>query len=135
MAGAGTIGNVSATALLNYFFKQAPYLHLSDMWIGLSTSTPNDDGTGVTEPNVNNYSRVQVDADNWNDAVNSVIKNNGPVSFPTASGSWGTITYFVLYDAETAGNFLGSGQLGASQAVGLNDILQFADQQIEITLA
>lgn len=137
MAGAGTIGDVAATALLNYLFHQTAYLHSSVIWIGLSTTTPNDDGSNVTEPVGNNYSRQDADTDEWETASGSEIQNALAISFPTASGSWGTVTHFVLYDAQTSGNFLGSGTIngGSGQAIGLNDILQFAVHAITVTLA
>lgn len=87
----------------------APTIH-----VGLSTTAPAEDGTNVTEPVGNGYARVATAAGDWNtatDADPSVIDNANAVTFPQASGSWGTVTHFVLFDAATAGNVLTSGAL------------------------
>jgi len=56
------------------------------------------------------------------------------ITFPTASGSWGTITHFALFDALTTGNMLMSGALTASQAITTNQIARFAIGALDITL-
>jgi len=66
---------------------------------GLSTSTPTDAGGNITEPS-NGY--AQVSFNTWNAAspVSNVetATNNGAIVFsPGPTGSWGTITYGILY--------------------------------------
>ncbi len=53
--------------------------------------------TGITEPSGNNY--AQVEFDTWNAASGNpeAATNNGAITMPTPSGSWGLITYSVLY--------------------------------------
>jgi hypothetical protein len=45
------------------------------------------------------------------------MQNNIAITFPTATGSWGTVTYFGIYDASTAGNLVGYGALTSSQTI------------------
>ena len=50
------------------------------------------------------YARVSTAGADWNtatDADPSVVTNANAIEFPTASGSWGTVTHFALYDAAT----------------------------------
>jgi hypothetical protein len=62
--------------------------------VGLSTSTPADAGTGITEPSGNNYGRVTVAT--WNASSGGASANTGDIDFPTPSGSWGLITYTIV---------------------------------------
>lgn len=70
-------------------------------WLGLSTTTPAEDGTNITEPVGNNYSRVQVTG--WEVTAASILRNTATISWPNPSASWGLCTYVVCYTASTAG--------------------------------
>ena len=102
----------------------APNVH-----IALSTTTPHPDGTGSTEPVGNGYARQPAGAAVWNPATvaSPSVKDNGTaVTFPQATGSWGTITHLVVYDALAAGNVIAFGALTASKAIDTDDTLNFA---------
>jgi hypothetical protein len=134
MAGAGTFSDILENGLLNYFFKGTAFT--KTVYVGISTSTPNDDGTGVTEHAIgdDSYARVQTSTATWEVSSAGVTANAVAITFPEASGAgWGTVTHFVLYDAATAGNFLGSGSIG-SQAVAAGETLQFDAGDLTITL-
>ena len=90
------IGNVFKT-------KTSPALP-STYYIGLSTTTPTSDGTGVSEPSDPAYTRVALTS--LTAPVGGVIRNDQVISFPDSTEDWGTITHFVLYDARTGGNLL-----------------------------
>lgn len=73
--------------------------------IGLSTTTPADDGTNITEPVGNGYARASVDntTANWGDAAAGVKSNAAEITFPAASGGgWGTVTHWILYSGGVA---------------------------------
>lgn len=109
--------NYAAQAALNAIFGKlsnwgalasAPTLH-----VGLSTTTPLADGTNFTEPSTgspsNGYARVATAAGVWNPATladPSVLDNASEIAFPEALSSWGTMTYFGLFDALSGGNLL-----------------------------
>ena len=167
---AGVIFTGFADTVLDWLFRAQALSQPTHVKMALSTSTPADDGTGITEPVGNNYS--QQNFDTWNaaadlgsttvngdsnsgqavlnvaattnfvvgnrvligdgtarfevgvilsiqagvsltltsnltythtavqgDAVISpeTAQNNGAITMPTPSGSWGLITYTVLY--------------------------------------
>jgi hypothetical protein len=132
----------TAAALLNSLLSNtsdfgalasAPSIH-----VGLSTSTPAEDGTNVTEPVGNNYARVAVPGPaNWDaatDADPSVADNTNVITFPTPSGSWGTVTHFVIFDALTLGNVIASGALTTSRAINNGDSVNFQAGELDITL-
>lgn len=101
------IGNYTTYAndmLLNYLMSQAKY-------IALSTTNPTIDGSGLSEPVGNNYSRQPTSTKDWNEANAGSVSNSVEFDFPTPSGSWGTIAYLVLMDAESEGNVLAYSQI------------------------
>ena len=83
---------------------------LANVYVGLLT-TPASCTSDGTEASGGSYARVAVAAANWgqNPAGGSVVQNNATVTFPAATGSWGTITGIGLYDASSSGNLLFAG--------------------------
>jgi hypothetical protein len=79
----------------------------ASVWIGLSTTKPNDDGTGITEPAIgtNAYARVaKTNNDtNWPDAAARVKANGTAITFPAPTGAWAAgaaLRFFVLFDED-----------------------------------
>lgn len=89
-------------------------------YLGLSTTAPNRDGTGYTEPDASaGYGRVKLgnDASSWQAmkaASLGATTNESTIFFPEATASWGTCTHYLLFDAETGGNLLAYGPLDES---------------------
>lgn len=130
----GRISDTYANNLLDVAFGKSASSWPSVVYIGLSTTTPTNTGTNVTEPTGNGYARVAVpnDATHWPAASSRAKANGGPVTFTAATGSWGTITHFVMYDAASSGNFLAWGAV-TSTPITTNDQASFATGQITIT--
>lgn len=106
------------------------------VYLALCTSAPTDSALG-TEPSGNGYGRVAVtnNATNWPNAATAQKKNGTVITFPNATGSWGTITHWMLMDHATntaAANMVCWGDLGSSRAVSSGDIPQFAVNAIVI---
>lgn len=85
-------------------------------YVGLSTTTPNADGTGVTEPSADvGYVRVQLGA--VTSPSNGVVTNSSAIAWNDSTGDWGTITHFVIFDSETGGTPLIFGELSNPRTV------------------
>lgn len=71
--------------------------------LALSTTTPNDDATNITEPSGGSYARFSItnDGTSWNAAASGSIDNKIAFEFPQATADWGIITWWVLYDGAT----------------------------------
>jgi hypothetical protein len=72
--------------------------------LGLSSSQPGKDGSSITEPSGGSYTRVVNIANttaNWPDASAGSKSNANAVLFPTATASWGTMAYWVLFETGT----------------------------------
>ena len=102
--------------------------------MGLSTADPADDGSGLAEPSGNAYARVQTSASDWNTASGGSLDNANDITFPQATGSWGAITHFALFDAATGGNMLAHGALSQSKTIGTGDTAQFAAGDLDVSL-
>lgn len=114
------------------------YTPPATLYIGLSTSAINEDGSGITEPSGNAYARVAVanTSANWAAAAGSPsAKTNAvAINFPQASGSWGTITHLFISDAASGGNVLVKSAVGTSKTIASGDTASFAIGDISITL-
>lgn len=128
----GSFSNYLEVELLDHVFKTTAYTVPTNIYVALSTADPTDSGGSIAEPSGNNYARTVCNT--WDAAASGATANTGAVTFPTASGSWGTITHFALYDASTSGNMLVHGSLAASKAIGNGDTASFAAGAIDITL-
>lgn len=87
----------------------------SAYYIGLSTSAPNVNGSGVTEPTGSGYARMELT--NLGEPNSGVVSNTGAIDFPESTASWGTVTHFVIYDAPSGGNLLQYGPLSTPRTI------------------
>jgi hypothetical protein len=62
------------------------------------------------------------------------MSNDGAITFPTATGNWGTVTHFGIFDASTSGNLLVWGALAVSKVVNTGDTASFATGELDLTL-
>ena len=105
----------------------------STYYIGLSTSAPDEDGTGATEPSSSaGYARVAIS--NLGDPVNGEVSNEQAISFNESTSSWGTITHYVIYDAATSGNLLMYGQFLIPRIVETGTTLRENDLRVLETI-
>ena len=116
------VTNATKKALLDAWYSAAAIGAPATHHFGLSTTTPAEDGTNVTEPSGNNYGRFAMTANTTNfplsTAADPTVKTNGTViTFPTASGSWGTVTHVTQHTASTAGSVTDWQALSAGQAI------------------
>jgi hypothetical protein len=115
--------------LLDYFV--ATY-GVTTKYIGLSSTTPTEAGANITEPTTGAYARVATTSADWSAASGTapaVKTNTAAKAFPTATADWlsgASLTYFVLFDASTAGNALAFGLLTTAKNVLNGDTASFA---------
>lgn len=122
--------------LLDHVWGNASYSAPANLYVGLSTTTPAEDGTNITEPGGGSYARVTIvnNATNWPAASAGSKANGTAITFVKATGSWGTVTHFMFFDAITTGNALAFGALTASKTIDTDDTASFAIGDLTITL-
>jgi hypothetical protein len=130
---AGSFSNYLELEILDHVFGKGSYTPPT-IYVGLSTADPTESGSGIAEPSGNAYARVATTGATWTTASGGAISNAADITFPEATGSWGTITHFFLSDAATNGNVLAYGALGTSKAIGSGDTAKFATGDLDVTL-
>lgn len=119
------MGNVFAT-------KTSPATP-TDYYLGLSTGTPTVSGTGVVEPTQSKgYQRIALM--DLSQPTNGLITNTEELSFPESTASWGTITHFVIYDAQTGGNLLMFDALSTARVIEAETVLLVRNNSLRLSL-
>lgn len=129
----GSFSDYLENKLLDHIVGKTAFT-MPTVYVGVSTADPLDDDSGLAEPSGNNYARVATAGGDWNAASGGATSNANAITFPQASGSWGTVSHFALFDAAAAGNILAHGSLDESKVVGNGDTLSFAAGDLDITL-
>ena len=100
-------------------------------YVSLHTADPGN--TGASEVSGSAYAR-QGPITFANAGNNpTVASNSAIVTFPAATGSWGTVSYFGVWTAASGGTFQGSGALTTPKAVGNGDTARFLANALTIT--
>lgn len=107
------------------------------VYVAGCTSAPTDSALGA-EPSGNGYARVAVtnNATNWPNASSGSKSNGTAITFPTASGAWGTLTHWMILNhaTGTAGsNLIAWGALTTSRSPGSGDTPQFGVGALVLT--
>lgn len=129
----GSFSDLWENEILDHLFGKGSYTPPT-IYIGLSTADPGDDGSGLSEPSGDGYARVLTSGSDWNAASGGQLDNANDITFPEATGSWGTMTHFALFDAASGGNMLAHGSLSASKAIGGGDTAKFAAGDLDVSL-
>ena len=132
---AGSFSDYLENALLNQLFRGSSYSFPGTLYVGLYTAAPTDAGGG-TEVSGNSYARVAGTANtsNWANSTAGATSNSNAITFPQASGSWGTVVALGIFDASTSGNLLAWADLTTSKLVGNGDTPSFAAGDLDVTL-
>ena len=117
--------------VLDHILGTGAYTMPATVYVGLSTGSFNDDNSG-TELTGNNYARESI---SFGAAASGTASNDAAVEFNAATGSWGTVSHFGIFDASSAGNLLIHGALTASKVIETGDILKIAIGDMDITAA
>ena len=111
-----------------------------DKTLGLSTTLPDRDGKGYTEPPESaGYGRVPIgkDPDGWGYLKVSnlgSVTNTTTIFFPEATAAWGTCKYFLLFDGGSPYNLLAYGTLDAPISPQANEVAMIRPGGIVMTL-
>lgn len=117
--------------ILDHILGTGAYTMPSTVYVGLSTASFNDDNSG-TELSGNNYAR---EAAAFTAAASGTTSNSAAIEFNAATGSWGTVSHFGIFDAASAGNLLIHGAFTTAKLIGNGDILKIPTGDLDITAA
>lgn len=123
----------------------------SNLYLGLHSGTPTEASPSTGELSGSGYSRyhlvdnvhntTQTSSDSqmhtrFGFGTNDSLTNESAIDFPEATGSWGTVSYYSVWDdatATTAANCLMIGALSSGVAVGSGDQFRIAVGEFDLT--
>jgi hypothetical protein len=125
------MSNFLENALINATLRNTTYTSPATVYVSLWTSDPTDAGSG-TEVSGGSYARTAV---TFGAPSNGVSLNSADVTFPTATGSWGTVGWIGINDALSSGNLLYHTALDTSKTISTGDIFKITTGNLSVTLA
>ena len=127
------MSNYLENALLNATLNATTYTAPATVYVSLWTSDPTDAGSG-TEVSGGSYARTAVSFATASGTSGNVL-NDADVTFPTATGSWGTVGWIGINDAATSGNLLYHTALDTAKTIDSGDIFKISTGNLSVTLA
>ena len=125
------LSDYAENKVLDVLGANATFTAPSAVYLGLSTGSFNDDGSG-TEISGNNYARVAV---SFGSAASGTMSNDAAIEFAAATGNWGSVSHWALFDASSSGNMLVSGSFTSAKTITSGDVLKIAVGDLDITAA
>jgi hypothetical protein len=122
--------NFLETEILDHVFAGAAYTAPGTHYLALFTAVADGEAGSVTELSGSAYARQSVAFT----TSGNTTSNNAAVEFPTATGSWGTVTHVGVYDASTSGNLMAYATLSSSKTIDTGDVFRVPSGDLDITL-
>ena len=123
--------NYLENALINGTLRNTSYTAPTTVYVGLFTSDPTDAGSGA-EVSGSAYARQSA---TFAAPSNGASSTSADIQFPQATGVWGTVGWFGIFDALTTGNLMYHGALTASKTIETGDVFKIASGNLTVTLA
>lgn len=135
-----SLNNYLELEILDHIFGAGTrdYTSVVTVFVGLSTTDPTEDGTGITEViSANNgYARVPTTATNWtvSSGTTATLQNSTDIEFTTATSNWGIQSFFFLADQGSDGNYMAYATLTTSKDITEGDTAKFSAKTLTVTL-
>jgi hypothetical protein len=115
----GTLSDFAENAVVKHLTREAAYSPAATLYLALCTADPTDAATGASMSEAANSGSYARTAITFGAASSRRVTQSGTVTFPAASGSWGTITHWAIVTSGTygSGDVLASGSLAVPKSV------------------
>jgi len=135
---AGSLSDWGELKVLDHIVGKTSFT-MPTVYIALMLAEPGEanSAAGLSEcPDANGYARVDSSGD-WNAAAAGAIDNVNAITFPQASGSWGTVTHFALMTSPVVGEgyMIAWGDLTTPKTIDNGDTPSFAAGELDLTAA
>lgn len=117
-------------ATLEHIFGVSSMTAPTNVFVALHDGDPSDTGR-ANEISGSAYARTQL---SLGSAAAGTIATDADATFPTATGSWGTITHATIWTLITGGQSIFQGALAADKTVGNGDTFKFSSGNLTATL-
>jgi hypothetical protein len=124
-----SFSNTFETTVLTWAFSTSSATRPTAWHLALYTAAPDDTGGG-TEVSGSGYARQSVTFT----ISGNTASNTSALEFPTATGSYGTVTHVGVFDAASGGNLIAYAALTTSKAIDTGDVLRVPAGDLDITL-
>ena len=133
----GSITDFLEAELLDHVLNQATYTSPANLYLCLCTADPTDAATGASMSEVPNSGSYQRTAISFAAASSREVAQSGDVTFPQASGSWGTVSHWAICDNQThgSGNVLAHGAFAAGKAIVSGNTPTVASGEITVSFS
>lgn len=134
------LGTNRCEQLLKHLFEYVALSQPTNTYVGLSSTDPKPDLSGLTENFTNSYARVLFNTWEMASVGAPPVRNNGDITFTTATGDWhggGDILYWTIWDhatSQAASNFIGYGSFSTYFDIGNNEQVVISDNDLNIYL-
>jgi hypothetical protein len=125
------ISNYLEDALINATLRNTTYTSPATVYVGLYTTDPTDANTG-TEVSGGSYARQSV---TFAAPSNGLSASDADVTFPQATGNWGTVGWIGILDAATSGNLLYHTALDSAKTIETGDIFKIESGNLTVQLS
>lgn len=125
------MANYLEDALINATLRATTFTSPATVYVSLHTADPTDAGTG-TEVSGGSYARQSA---SFAAPSNGASATDADITFPQATGNWGTVTHIGIWDASTSGNLYYHTALDASKTIDTGDVFKIASGSLTVTLA
>ena len=125
------MSNYLELEILDHILGTGAYTMPSNVYVGLATGSFGEDASG-SELSGNGYTRKVA---TFSAASGGTTSNSGAIEFPAATGSWGSVGFFGIFDASSSGNLLIHGAFSAAKTIATGDILRIAAGDLDVTAA
>lgn len=144
----GGMTDYLANKMIDLIFRGQAYAWPATVYLAALTAAPNNAGGGTEVGGGVGYARVAIvpsltslsgtqgaGTTAASSGTGGRISNNATLSFPTPTGAWGTVGWYGLNDALSAGNPLFWGAGAGAKTVGVGAPLSIAPDDMGMTLA
>ena len=120
--------------ILDHVLGNGAFTSPATLFVRLYTSATDDTGGG-TEVTGGSYAATACTF--GASTTNGVVTTSSTVTFPTATGAWGTVTHLAIWDAATGGNQISHGALDGvgGKTVTTNDTFEISAGQLTQTVS
>ena len=114
-------------AILSAIFRGVEYIAPERVYVALFNGAPE-----ATGEEVSGHGYARAPASFGAPTSRGLITNSVDVTFPVASGSWGTVSHFAIFDRSTGGTMLVSGEFSERVPVGNRFVFKLPAGELEI---
>jgi hypothetical protein len=122
--------NYLENKLLDHVLNNASFTSPTTVYVGLFTAAPTDTTSG-TEVSGGSYARQVLSVSTASDGI---VTSDSDITFPQATGNWGTGVALGVHDADSSGNLLMYTDLTTSKTIETGDILKISTGSLTVSL-